>query len=212
MGGITGATKPGETPTSPAPESPRYAVLLSGGGRSLENLADHIAAGKVAGEIAVVISNTKQAYGLERARRLGIPHEVVHPRDFDGREAWGRAIYAILDRHDVDWVLLLGFLALLPIQEEFRDRVLNIHPSLLPKFGGKGMHGQHVHAAVLAAGERESGCTVHFCDDVYDRGRIVVQRRCPVLADDDVESLAARVFEEEKRALPEALRLLPKRR
>ncbi|MCA8972425.1 MAG: phosphoribosylglycinamide formyltransferase [Planctomycetes bacterium] len=189
-------------------EIPRFAVLLSGGGRSLENLHACILRGDVDGEIALVISNTPKAYGLERAERLGIERCTLRPRDFPDRQAWSDAVYRQLREHDIDWVLLLGFLALLPIAPDFEGRVLNIHPSLLPKHGGAGMYGHRVHAAVLEAGDLESGCTVHFCDDEYDRGTVLHQRRCPVHPEDDVESLAARVFEEEKRALPEALRKL----
>lgn len=183
-------------------------MLLSGSGRSLENLHECILRGDVDGEVVLVISNTPKAYGLVRAQRLGIEHHTLRPRDYPDRQAWSAAVYRQLREHDVDWVLLLGFLALLPIEPDFEGRVLNIHPSLLPKHGGAGMYGNRVHAAVLAAGDRESGCTVHFCDDEYDRGTVLHQRRCPVHPDDDVETLAARVFEEEKRALPEALRKL----
>lgn len=187
---------------------PRLAVLLSGGGRSLENLADVLARGELDAEIALVVSNRRDAYGLERAKRLGIPSCVLRPKDFETRAAWGEAVYDEIRSANVDFVCLMGFLALLPIAEDFRGRVVNIHPALLPDFGGKGMYGDHVHAAVLRAGVRESGCTVHLCDEEYDRGEILLQRRCPVEADDDVETLAKRVFEEEKRAYPEALRML----
>ncbi len=117
-------------------------------------------------------------------------------------------IAEILSRHAIDYVVFAGYLKLLPIPPAYRGRVVNIHPALLPTFGGPGMHGRHVHEAVLAAGEKESGCTVHFCDDRYDTGAIILQRRCPVLAGDSPETLAARVFEEEKLAYPRAIRML----
>jgi phosphoribosylglycinamide formyltransferase-1 len=115
------------------------------------------------------------------------------------------ALAAVLDEHRIDWVVLAGYLKLVDIPASYRGRVVNIHPALLPDFGGAGMHGHRVHEAVLAAGRAESGCTVHLCDEVYDRGRVILQKRCPVLPDDTPETLAARVFELEKAAYPEAL-------
>lgn len=199
---------PKGSPEIPTSGVPRLGVLLSGGGRSLENLVAVIERGELRAETALVISNTPRAYGLVRAARHGIETRVLAPRDFESRHAWGVAIYEALREARVDCACLMGFLSLLPIADDFVGRVVNIHPSLLPAFGGKGMYGHHVHEAVLAAGESESGCTVHLCDEVYDRGRILVQRRCPVLPDDTPERLALRVFEEEKLAYPEALRRL----
>lgn len=176
--------------------APRLGVLLSGGGRTLVNLADRIRDGRLAAEIVCVIADRPQALGLARAEERGIRAECL--RD-------NAAIWARLRAAKVDLVLLCGYLRLLPIDREFAGRVLNIHPSLLPAHGGKGMHGHHVHEAVLAARDAESGCTVHVCTDEYDRGPIVLQQRVPVLPIDTPDSLAARVFAAECEAYPLAI-------
>lgn len=179
--------------------TPRLAILISGGGRTLAYLHDAVAKGEIDAEIAVVIASA-ECGGAELARGRGLAVEVIPgviPRE---------VLAERLAAHGVDWVVLAGYLKLLEIPREFAGRVVNIHPALLPKFGGHGMYGRRVHEAVLAAGEKESGCTVHFCDEEFDTGSIILQRRCPVLAGDTAEMLAARVFEEEKLAYPEALR------
>lgn len=185
----------------PTPSIPRLAVLISGGGRTLLNLHDHVRCGDPPAEIALVIASS-ECPGAARARERGLTVEVV-----PGVIPAAR-LEALLNAHRVDWVLLAGYLKLLDIPRSYEGRVLNIHPALLPKFGGRGMYGRRVHEAVLAAGERESGCTVHFCDARFDTGPIVVQRRCPVLPQDTPETLAARVFGEECLAYPEALRMV----
>jgi phosphoribosylglycinamide formyltransferase-1 len=185
---------------------PRLAVLVSGSGRSLENLAEHAARGELGAELALVISSSPKALALERAARLAIPALVLAPREHADPGALSRAVFAEVERARADLVVLAGYLHLLPIPESWRGRVLNIHPALLPKFGGKGFYGERVHRAVLAAGERESGCTVHYVTDEYDSGPPLLQLRVPVLPDDTPETLAARVFEAEKRALPAAIR------
>lgn len=177
---------------------PRLGVLLSGSGRTLQNLLDRIADGRVHASIAGVVSDRSDAFGLQRALDCGLDTRCLREPS---------AIWSWLLELDVDLVILAGYLRLLPIVPEFRGRVLNIHPALLPKHGGKGMYGEHVHAAVLAAGETESGCTVHLCDDEYDRGRILVQARVPVLADDTATSLAARVLVAEFEAYPAGIAL-----
>jgi len=176
--------------------APRLGVLLSGGGRTLVNLADRIRDGRLSAEIVCVIADRPQALGIARAEERGIPAECL--RD-------NAAIWARLHEAKVDLVLLCGYLRLLPIDHDFAGRVLNIHPSLLPAHGGKGMHGHHVHEAVLAARDAESGCTVHVCTDEYDRGPIVMQQRVPVLPIDTPDSLAARVFAAECEAYPNAI-------
>lgn len=181
---------------SPGAKGPRLGVLLSGSGRTLQNLVDRIADGRLRAEVACVISDREDALGLQRARKAGIPAFCERDRD---------RIYDVLRRHGVELVCLCGYLRLLPIAEDFAGRVMNIHPALLPKYGGKGFYGDRVHRAVLEAGETESGCTVHLCDEIYDHGPVLVQRRVPVLRSDTVETLAARVFEAECEAYPEAI-------
>ncbi len=181
---------------SVVPAAPRLGVLLSGGGRTLQNLIDRIAAGRLAATIACVFADRAEAPGLQRAATAGIPNAAI---------AEPAAMWPLLRRHRVDLVCLCGYLRLLPIAGDFRDRVLNIHPSLLPRHGGKGMFGHHVHEAVLAAGDRESGCSVHVCTDEYDRGKLVLQQRVPVLPGDTGASLATRVFAAECEAYPQAI-------
>lgn len=176
----------------------RLGMLLSGSGRTLQNLMDRISEGELDASVVCVISDRQDAYGLQRARSSGIPS--YHERDH-------QAIYEILRSHLVELVCLGGYMRLLPIAADFKGRILNIHPALLPAFGGKGFYGDRVHEAVLAAGVTESGCTVHLCDEQYDQGEILVQKRVPVLPDDTVETLAARVFEQECEAYPEAIRI-----
>jgi phosphoribosylglycinamide formyltransferase-1 len=171
-------------------------VLLSGGGRTLQNLLDRSRAGELAIDIRCVISDREGAYGLERARKADVP--AYHERDPD-------AVWTLLREHGAELVCLAGYLRLLPIPDDYEGAVLNIHPALLPKFGGKGYYGDRVHRAVLEAGENTSGCTVHVCDNEYDRGPILLQKEVPVRPDDTVGSLAARVFEAECEAFPAAI-------
>jgi phosphoribosylglycinamide formyltransferase-1 len=177
---------------------PRLGVLLSGTGRTLQNLIDRILDGRLQASIAGVASDRADAFGLQRAMEHGL--EARHLREPSKTASW-------LQELDVDLVILAGYMRLLPIPPELEDRVLNIHPALLPKFGGKGMHGDRVHQAVLAAKEAESGCTVHLCNHRYDEGRILLQARVPVLPNDSYTTLAARVFSAECEAYPAAIML-----
>jgi phosphoribosylglycinamide formyltransferase-1 len=170
------------------------------------NLAEAIAAGELDAEIALVISSRKAAKGIERARELGLPVEVFRPQDHDSREAFLEAQTARMRAAEPDLVVMAGYLLHYPVPEGFEGRILNIHPSLLPAYGGQGMYGEHVHRAVLAAGESESGCTVHVVDDVFDHGPMVLQTRVPVEPGDSPDSLAARVFDAECRTYPTAIR------
>ena len=180
----------------PSQHRPRLGVLLSGTGRTLQNLIDRIVDGRLRAAIAGVASDRADSLGLQRALEHGL--DARHLRDPSEIWSW-------LHEADCDLVVLAGYLRLLPIIPEFHDRVLNIHPSLLPRHGGKGMHGDRVHGAVLQSGERESGCTVHLCNERYDDGRMLLQARVPVLPDDTVKSLAARVFAAECEAYPAAI-------
>jgi len=184
------------------------AVLLSGGGRTLQNFIDEIGAGRLDARVQAVVSSSAQAGGLDKARAAGIPAHVVDRREFGDDESFSQQITSRLSRYEIDIVVLAGFLRRYLFPERYKGRVLNIHPALLPKFGGPGMYGHRVHEAVLAAGETESGCTVHIADLEYDHGPVVLQKRVPVLADDTPEMLAERVFQAECEAYPEAVRIL----
>lgn len=192
--------------TTTSDRRPRLAVLLSGGGTTLANLADRIDDGRLDASIALVVASRPDAFGLERARNRGLPHRVVPWQGRSQADAFQAGITEAVDASGADLVVLAGFLRLWRVPERWAGRVLNIHPALLPKFGGRGMYGHHVHEAVLAAGETESGCTVHVATNEYDAGPVVLQRRVPVLPDDTPDSLAARVFEAECEAYPEAIR------
>lgn len=185
---------------------PRIAVFVSGSGRSLENLVELVQAGKLAVEVALVLSNRSDAFALERARKHSIASVVVDAERKLTPAQFSDAAFAAVERAECELVVLAGFLRLLVIPERWLGRVLNIHPALLPAFGGKGFYGDKVHAAVLASGVKETGCTVHYVTNEYDAGPIVLQRKLAVLPTDDVHTLAARVFAEEKLALPEAIR------
>jgi phosphoribosylglycinamide formyltransferase 1 len=186
----------------------KLAVLVSGGGTTLQNFLDRIADGSLDASIEVVVSSTPTAFALERARRAGIDTHVVRRRDFDTQEAFSDAISAVLEHYDVDLVLGAGFLQRYIFPQRFAGRMLNVHPGLLPKFGGQGMWGHHVHEAVLAAGATESGCSVIVADHEYDHGPIIIEKRVPVLPGDTPDTLAARVQEAECEAFPDAVRLM----
>lgn len=186
----------------------RLAVLISGGGRTLENLFARIADGELEAEISVVICSRAGIEGIARCRRLGLPFYVVDRRAFDDDASFSKANFEIIRGAGVQLVCLAGYLKLLPVPAYFEGRVINIHPGLLPDFGGKGMYGERVHCAVLEAGRKESGCTVHYVDDEFDHGEIIVERRVAICAGDTPSVLAARVFEAECVAYPEAIRLL----
>ena len=185
----------------------RIAVLLSGEGTSFENLCERIDAGEVPAEVALVIASNAKAGGLHRAERRGIPALAVPRRTFASSAAFNDALHAELANHDVDLVALLGFLSVFELRGKWDGRAINVHPALIPAFCGRGMYGHHVHEAVLAAGVKVSGATVHFADDHYDTGPIILQEAVPVQDDDTPESLAARVQEVERRLVPEAIRL-----
>jgi phosphoribosylglycinamide formyltransferase-1 len=188
----------------------RLAVLISGGGTTLRNLLDKIAARKLGAKIELVISSLAKAGGLEFARAAGIPTLVVLPSQFSTTQEFSEAIFGHCRTADVHVVAMGGFLKHVLIPDDFRHRVLNIHPALIPNFCGAGMYGRRVHEAVLESGARVSGCTVHFVDDQFDHGPIILQRTVPVWEDDTPEKLAARVFAAECEAYPDALTLIAK--
>jgi len=183
------------------------AVLVSGSGTTLQNLVDLIGAGKLDARVSLVIGSRPDLAGLDRARRANLRTEVVDRKSFSDVASFSRQVFDLIESANVDLICLAGWLCLLDLPQRWEGRMMNIHPALLPSFGGKGMYGRRVHEAVLSHGCKVSGCTVHFVDNSYDTGPIIVQRTCPVLDDDTPESLAHRVFEEEKIAYPEAIRL-----
>lgn len=184
----------------------RVAVLVSGTGRTLDNFLQKIEADQLPADIVAVASNKAQVKGLDIAKDAGIPHRVFARGDYASRADRDGAMLRWLRSHEPDLVALAGYLALLDLGEAGGIPVLNIHPALLPRYGGKGYYGDHVHAAVLAAGESETGATVHLVDAAYDRGPIVAQVRVPVWPGDDVHRLASRVFEAECELYPRVLR------
>jgi phosphoribosylglycinamide formyltransferase-1 len=185
----------------------RLAVLISGGGRTLMNILEQIKAGRLNAEIPLVISSRSTVAGVEKARAAGLNVKIIRTKDYPDIDRFSSRIEEELDAAGVDLVIQGGWLCLWKIPAQYTNRVMNIHPALLPCFGGKGMWGHHVHEAVLAAGCKVSGCSVHFCTNEYDRGPIIIQRCCPVEDDDTADTLAARVFEQECIAYPQAIRL-----
>ena len=185
----------------------RIAVLLSGEGTSFENLCERIDTGDVPGEIAVVVASKEKAGGLRRAERRGIPAVAVPRKSFASVGAFNDALHAELAKHAVDLVALLGFLSVFELRGVYEGRAINVHPALIPAFCGHGMYGHRVHEAVIASGVKVSGATVHFADDHYDTGPIILQEAIAVRDDDTPDSLAARVQEVERRLVPEAIRL-----
>lgn len=185
----------------------RLGALVSGGGRTMLNLAERSARGTLPATIAVVISSRKDAPGVRLAAERGMTVRVAARRDFASEAAMHDAISAWLEEARVDLVCLCGYLRWFRCDPQWANRTMNIHPALLPDFGGPGMYGLRVHKAVLDSGAPISGCTVHFVDNMYDHGPIILQRTCPVLPGDDPEKLAARVFALECEAYPEAIGL-----
>jgi phosphoribosylglycinamide formyltransferase-1 len=185
----------------------RVAVLLSGEGTSLENLFEAIEAGLPA-RVEAVIASKRDAGGLARAARRGVPALAVARRDHPEVRAFNDALHAALEPFEIDLVALLGFLSPFEPRERFAGRVINVHPALIPAFSGRGFYGQRVHEAVLEAGVKVSGATVHFADDEYDHGPILLQEPVAVRDDDTPDTLAARVQAAERRLVPEAIRLI----
>jgi phosphoribosylglycinamide formyltransferase 1 len=190
----------------------RVAILISGGGTTLKNLIDRKNSGELPIEIPLVISSKSSAGGLVFAEEANISSLVIRRKDFDSPEVYRDAIFTALRRSEADFVVMGGFLQHLLIPPDFQNRVVNIHPSLIPAFSGHGYYGLKVHQAAIDYGVKLSGCTVHFVDDHFDHGPVILQRSCPVLNDDTAESLQKRVFALECEALPEVLRGLAEKR
>lgn len=190
----------------------RIAVLVSGGGTNLQAIIDGVNSGKIHNtEIAVVISNNRKAYALERARNNNIPAECISPKSYEDREEFHRALLAAVDSYKVDLIVLAGFLVAIPeiMVKAYTNRIINIHPSLIPSFCGKGHYGLHVHEAALGRGVKVTGATVHFVDDGTDTGPILLQKPVMIEQDDTPETLQRRVMEQaEWIILPQAIDLI----
>jgi formyltetrahydrofolate-dependent phosphoribosylglycinamide formyltransferase len=184
------------------------AVLISGGGTTLRNLMAKIREGTLSAEIRLVVSSNPTAQGLRFAQEAGIKTLVVEKKKELSAEVYSEATFGPCRAAGAEVVVMGGFLKHVLIPPDFENRVVNIHPGLIPAFCGKGMFGRHVHEAVLAAGVPTSGCTVHFVDNIYDHGPVILQRTVPILPGDTPETLAARVFDAECIALPETLNLI----
>ena len=184
------------------------AVLISGGGTTLRNLLEKIDAGELDVAVRLVISSSADATGLAYAQRADIEHQVVRRADFSDQGEFSRAIFDHCRRAGVEYVVMGGFLKRVTIPADFENRVLNIHPGLIPAFCGQGFYGHHVHEAVLEYGVKLSGCTVHFADNQYDHGPVILQQAVEVRDDDTPDTLSARVFAAECEAYPAALALL----
>ena len=197
----------GEAERADSPRKLRLAVLLSGSGTSLENLFEQIDAGLPA-EVVCVLSSKKSAFGLRRAEARGIPAIAIPRREYPDVAGFNDALHEALARFEPELVCLLGFLSPFELRGRYAGRALNVHPALIPAFSGQGFYGHHVHEAVLAAGVKWTGATVHFVGDAYDEGPILLQGTVPVLDDDTPDTLAARVQTLERKLVPEAIRLI----
>jgi len=185
----------------------RIAVFISGGGSNLQSLIDASESGRLSGKIVLVISSRDNAYGLERAFNAEIDTFVYKVKNYAAKEDAYRDLMEMLEEYEVEYIALAGYLKLLPVPivRQYKNRITNIHPALLPKYGGSGMYGHHVHEAVIKAGEKESGATVHIVDEIYDHGKILMQQKVSVSPEDTPESLAAKVLKIEHQIYPEAL-------
>jgi formyltetrahydrofolate-dependent phosphoribosylglycinamide formyltransferase len=183
------------------------AVLISGSGKTLQNLIDKIDDKTLNAKIQVVISSSPDAYGIKRSEQNNIPVTIVKYSDYDNSEVFSNAIIKEIEKYPIDLIILAGFMHLLRTPDKYSEKVMNIHPGLIPSFCGKGYYGHHVHKAVIESGIKVSGCTVHFVDNEYDHGPIIMQRTVPVYEDDTPDTLAQRVFKEECIAYPDAINL-----
>ncbi len=186
----------------------RLAVFISGSGTNLQSIIDNCQSGFIPGEVALVLSNKKDAYGLERAKKAGIATIVYIRKKFPDGKTADQYLLDLLNEHGVDLIALAGYLKMIAprVIEKYHGRIVNIHPALLPNYGGKGMYGMRVHEAVIAAGDKESGATIHVVDEIYDHGKILAQVRVPVLPEDTPEDLAGRVLKVEHKLYSRVLK------
>ncbi len=188
----------------------KIAVFISGGGSNLQSLIDASEDGRLAGKIVLVISGQDNAYGLERAFNAGIDTFVYKVKSYPSKEDAHRDLLEMLKEYEVEFIALAGYLKLLPppVIANYKNRITNIHPALLPKYGGKGMYGSRVHEKIIKARDKESGVTVHLVDEIYDHGKIIIQKKVSISPQDTPKSLAAKVLKMEHKLYPEALNKL----
>lgn len=191
------------------------AVLVSGGGTNLQAIIDRIEDGSIENtKIQVVISNKENAFALERASKHHIPSRVINPTNYDSKIEFGKELIMVLDKYNIDLIVLAGYLVILPTNliKSYQNRIINIHPSLIPSFCGEGYYGLKVHAGALFRGVKITGATVHFVDEGTDTGPIIIQKPVEILAGDTPEILQKRVMEEaEQIILPKAINLIAKK-
>lgn len=185
----------------------RTVVLLSGSGTTLQNLIDRKERGELPINIVLVVSSRKDAYGIERAKKHGIPYRVIARKDFESWEAFNAELSAAVDCVKPDLICFAGFMLLFRPDSKYYGRIMNIHPALIPAFCGKGMYGHHVHESVIEAGVKITGCTAHFVDENYDTGPIILQKAVEVRDDDTPDTLAERVQAAEREIYPQAIQL-----
>ena len=192
----------------------KIGVLVSGGGTNLQAIIDACQTGNIPGEVVVVISNRKEAYALERAKKNRIEALYIDKKDFITNRDYAQRLAEEMDKREVELVCLAGFLLLIDpfFIDKYKNKIMNIHPALLPAFGGKGMYGKNVHRAVLEYGCKVSGVTVHFINEKYDQGAIILQKTVNVLDNDTVDSLSSRILEEEHKIYVQAVRLFAKKK
>jgi phosphoribosylglycinamide formyltransferase 1 len=188
----------------------RLSVWVSGSGSNLERIVEACKGKEISASVVLVLSDRPGILALERAAKYAIPSQVVSQKDYESEEAYALALLELLKKSQVDLICLAGYLRKVPeeVVRAFRGRIINIHPALLPKYGGKGLYGRQVHEAVLATKEKESGVTVHYVDEEYDHGSIILQKQIPVLPTDTSETLAKRVHQLEYEIYPQAIKLV----
>ena len=190
----------------------KIAILISGNGTTLQNIIDCCASGEIDGEVVCVYASRPDAYGLTRAENSDIPNKAIPRKEFSSIDDFSNAIWSEIEAHAPDLVVLAGFMSLIHVPTEYEGRIMNVHPALIPSFCGKGMYGHHVHEAVLNYGVKLTGVTVHFVDEEYDNGPIILQGIVPVKEDDTPDSLAERVQAEERSLYPKAIELYAENR
>lgn len=188
----------------------KLAVFSSHEGTNMQSIIDASKSGKLNAEVVCIISNNSDSGALRRAKNEGIAGYHISSKEFPQEEMLVNEFIRVLKLHNVDIIILAGYMKMIPaaLIREFKNRILNIHPALLPKFGGKGMYGMNVHKAVIESGDAESGATVHIVDEIYDNGKILHQRKVSVLPEDTPETLAAKVLKEEHLIYPETIQMI----